>query len=323
MPERPEVQAMAERVEEAVRGGVVTRVEPLGFTALKTVDPPPEALVGRTLTAVGHRGKFCVLELAPAAGAGGGGEEGEGGDDGAGEGGGALRVAVHLSQAGRVDLERPAKSTRPKGSVVRLVLRGGGAGAAGAGDGAGDGAGKVAGETGLLVREHGTQRKAGWWILAPGDDGPLAGLGPEPDDPAFAELVETTDSRRRLHTWLRDQRVVAGIGRGYADDICHRAGLSPFAAPGSLDAGRRRDLLDAVRSVLDEALAAERRRPGALSEARLGDRHAVHRRAGSPCPRCGEPLLRVSFDTHEVTYCKVCQTGGRALADRRLSRLLR
>ena len=148
-------------------------------------------------------------------------------------------------------------------------------------------------------------------------------LGPEPDDEAFAELVHSDDSPRRLHTWLRDQRVVAGIGRGYADDICHRARLSPFATVRGLDDGRRAELLAAIRSVLSEALAAERQREGGLSEARLGARFAVHGRTGEPCPRCGEALRRVSFESHEITYCARCQTGGKPLADRRLSRLLR
>ncbi|MGH9089637.1 MAG: DNA-formamidopyrimidine glycosylase family protein [Acidimicrobiales bacterium] len=278
MPELPEMQALAERLDAALAGAAVTRVEPIGFTALKTVAPPPEALVGREVAGVGRRGKFCVVEI-----------------------GGGLRLLFHLSQAGRVDLERPPKSTRPRGSVVRLVT----------------------GATGVLVREHGTQRKAGWWVLAPGDDGPLAGLGPEPDDPAFAKLVRTGDSPRRLHTWLRDQHVVAGIGRGYADDICHRAQRSPFATLRGLDAGRRAALLGAVEGVLGEALASERRREGGLSDARLGDRFSVHGRYGQPCPRCGEPLQRVSFESHEITYCPRCQTGGRPLADRRLSRLLR
>src|SRR6202042_320461 len=106
-------------------------------------------------------------------------------------------------------------------------------------------------------------------------DGPLEGLGPEPDSPAFAELIRTSTSGRRLHTDLRDQHVVAGIGRGWGDDILHRARLSPFATLGSLSAAQREELLAATRSVLDEALALERTRKGGLSEAKLGGRFAV------------------------------------------------
>ena len=286
MPELPEVQALAERLDAALRGTTLVRADLLGFTALKTVDPSPDALVARAVEGVGRRGKFVAVTFA-----------------------GGFRVLVHLSQAGRVDLEEPPKATRPRGSVVRLVLE------------------RHPGEVAVLVREHGTQRKAGWWVLAPGDHGPLATLGPEPHEAAFEQLVlsggGTGDGPRRLHTWLRDQHVVAGIGRGYADDILHRARVSPFATLRSLDEGRRRELLEAVHDVLEEALTAERRREGGLSEAKLGGRFAVHGRFGEPCPRCGDPLQRVSYESHEIAYCPRCQTDGRTLADRRLSRLLR
>ncbi len=284
MPELPEMQALAERLDAALAGRSLDRFELLGFSGLKTARPSPDELVGRTLLRVTRRGKYDVLELA-----------------------GGLRVAVHLSQAGRVDLESPPKATRPRGSVVRLAF------------GPRDGHEPVA----LLVREHGTQRKAGWWVLAPGDDGPMAALGPEPFDPAFADLVAHDDSNRHLHSWLRDQRVVAGVGLGHADDVLHRARRSPFASLRSLDTVGRAELLDAVRSVLTEALDRERTRTGGLSEARLGDRFAVHGRAGQPCPRCGAALRRVSYDSYEIDYCATCQTGGRVLADRRLSRLLK
>jgi formamidopyrimidine-DNA glycosylase len=173
------------------------------------------------------------------------------------------------------------------------------------------------------VREHGSQRKAGWWVLAPGDTGPLATLGPEPDDPDFDAYLRTADTARRVHTVLRDQRTLAGVGRGYADDALNRAGISPFAPLRSLSALQRDRLVDAVHAVLDGALAAERGRPGGLSEPRLGLRFAVHNRAGEPCPRCGTPLRRVSYESYEIVYCAPCQTKGRVLADRRLSRLLR
>ncbi len=181
----------------------------------------------------------------------------------------------------------------------------------------------LSGGVALLVREHGRERKAGWWVLAPGDDGPLAALGPEAGSQAFAELVMRAAGKERLHTWLRDQRVVAGLGRGHTDDVLNRAGLSPFATPGRLDAGERDRLVSSVREVLAEALARERRRTGGLSAASLGDRFAVHNRKGEPCPRCGTPIASVSFSTYEIDYCSRCQTGGRVLADRRLSRLLR
>lgn len=278
MPELPEVQALAERLDAALAGRTLAAVEPLGFAALKTVDPPPAALVGRRAASVGRRGKYLVLDL------------------------GGPRLLVHLSQAGRVDVEDPPKRTRPRGAVARFRFDEGPA---------------------LLVREHGTERKAAWWVLAEGDEGPLAKLGPEPGSDAFAELILHGDDRRRVHTLLRDQRTVAGIGRGYADDALHRAGVSPYATLASLAPERRRVLLDAVRGTLADALEAERARTGGLSAARLGDRFAVHGRPGQPCPRCGETLRRVSYESYEVTYCPRCQTGGKVLADRRLSRLVR
>jgi formamidopyrimidine-DNA glycosylase len=273
------MQALAERLDAALRGAALGGAVMLGFSGLKTVRPGPDDLVGRTVTSVTRRGKFVVLDFD-----------------------GGFRVLVHLSQGGRLDLEDPPKTTKPRGSVVRFVFDR---------------------PPAVLVREHGTQRKAGWWVLAPGDEGPLATLGPDPFSDEFAELIEHGDSTRHLHTLLRDQRVVAGIGRGWADDALHRAQLSPFASLRSLDQAQRARLVETVRSVLTEALEGERGRSGGLSEAKLGGRFAIHNRSGQPCPVCGESLRRVSFESHEIVYCTRCQTGGRVLADRRLSRLLR
>jgi formamidopyrimidine-DNA glycosylase len=275
----PQMQALAERLDGALAGAVLDRTDLLGFASLKTARPDPAVLVGRRLERVGRRGKFALLCF---------------------EGG--YRVALHLSQAGRVDVEAPPKETRPRGALVRF--------------------GFSEPTAAVLVREHGTQRKAGWWVLAPGDDGPLSSLGPEADSEEFADLLHGERGARRLYTWLRDQHVVAGIGRGYTDDALHRAQLSPYAAVGSLGDDARARLLRAVREVLADGLAAERTREGGLSEPRLGEHFTVHGRVGEPCPRCGAPIRRVSFDSYEVAYC-TCQTGGTVLADRRMSRLLR
>jgi formamidopyrimidine-DNA glycosylase len=277
VPELPEVQALAERLDALLAGSTVSAIDPLGFSGLKTHDPPPQSLLGRRLERVGRRGKYLVLEL------------------------GGPRMLIHLSQGGRAVVEDPPKATRPKGAVVRL---------------------RFESRPSVLVKEFGTERRAGWWVLPAADDGPLDRLGPEPGDEAFAELILRGDDPRRIHTILRDQRTVAGIGRGYSDDILHRAQVSPYATLGSLDPPTRGALLDAVRSVLDEALELERRRVGGLPT-KLGDHFTVHNRYGEPCPRCGEDLRRVSYGSHEVTYCPRCQTGGKVLADRRLSRLVR
>ena len=211
------------------------------------------------------------------------------------------RLLFHLSQGGRVDVESPPKMTKPRGSVVRFRLRD---------------------RASILVKEFGKQRKAGWWVLAPGDEGPLVKLGPEALTPAADELLLTAADNRRVHTILRDQRTIAGMGRGYTDDVLHDARLSPTAQLGKLDAAHRGSLIASIHSILDAALVAERGRNGGLPT-KIGDHFTVHNRAGQPCPRCGTDLRRVSYEDYEVTYCPDCQTGGKVLADRRLSRLLR
>jgi formamidopyrimidine-DNA glycosylase len=277
VPELPEVQALAERLDAAVAGAPFAGAEVLQFSSLKTVSPRPESLVGMTLQRVGRRGKFLVFDFS------------------------GTRLLVHLSQGGRVDVEDPPKRTRPRGAVVRLAFEG---------------------RPTLLVKEFGRERKAGWWVLAEGDDGPLAKLGPEPDSAEFERFVLEGDDTRRVHTILRDQRTVAGVGRGYSDDILHRAELSPYASLASLSKEERCTLLDAVHEVLADALEVERSRTGGLPP-KIGDHFTVHGKYGTPCPRCGEDLRRISYESHEVTYCPNCQTGGKVLADRRLSRLIR
>jgi len=277
MPEYPEMQALAERLDALLAGARLEAIEPLGFAALKTVEPSPDSLVGRALERVGRRGKWLLLDF-----------------DGP-------RIALHLSQAGRPTIEDPPNSSRAKGGVLRL---------------------RFEDRPAVLVKEFGTERRAQWWVLSEGDDGPLEGLGPEAASDVFAEWLRGADDRRRIHTILRDQRTVAGIGRGYADDILHRARLSPFAIAAKLRPEERERLLDALREVLAEGLEAERRREGGLPP-KLGDHWIVHGKWGEPCPRCGEHLRRVSYGSHEVTYCPACQTGGKVLADRRFSRLVK
>lgn len=279
MPELPEMQALAERLDAAVAGAVLTGTTPLAFAALKTYAPDPATLVGRSCAGVGRRGKYLVFDL----------------EDG-------LRILVHLSQGGRVDVESPPKATKPKQGVVRFSF----------------------GEDhpSILAKEFGTERKAGWWVLAPGDDGPLERLGPEPGTDAFRELVRSSDDGRRVHTILRDQRTVSGMGRGYTDDALHRAKLSPYASLKALSGEERARLLVAIDEVLAGGLAHERARQGGLPN-KVGDHWVVHKRHGEACPECGDTLQRISYESYEVTYCPACQTGGKRLADRRLSRLLK
>jgi formamidopyrimidine-DNA glycosylase len=277
VPELPEVQALAERLDDALAGSSFVAADPLQFSSLKTVEPRAADLAGRKLKGVGRRGKYLVFELS------------------------GPRILAHLSQGGRVDLEDPPRSTRPRGAVARLRFQD---------------------RPSVLLKEFGRERKAGWWVLADGDPGLLERLGPEPGSKEFARFVLRGEDTRRVHTILRDQRTVAGIGRGYADDILHRGKLSPFATLARSSEGERVRLLGAVDAVLAEALEAERRRTGGLPT-RIGDHFAVHGRYGTPCPACGDDLRRVSYESHEVTYCPTCQTGGRRLNDRRLDRLIR
>ncbi len=213
----------------------------------------------------------------------------------------ARRLLIHLSQGGRLDVEPSPKTTKPRGAVVRI---------------------RFADRPALLVKEFGTQRKAGWWVLAGGDDGPLAKLGPDVLTSEADHLLRTATDNRRIHTVLRDQRTIAGLGRGYSDDVLHEAKLSPTAQLAKLDPEQREILVGAVHRIVDDALEAERQRTGGLPT-KLGDHFTVHNRYGEPCPRCGADLRRVSYEDYEVTYCPDCQTGGKLLADRRLSRLLR
>ena len=271
------MQALAERLDAFVGGTKLLQIVPLQFSAMKTFEPSAESFVGRTLASVGRRGKYLVMNF-----------------DGP-------RILVHLSQGGRVDVEDPPKTTKPKGSVVRFVFED---------------------APSILIKEYGTQRRAGWWTLATGDDGPLERLGPEPFDREFEELILTSEDGRRVHTILRDQRTLAGIGRGYSDDILHRARLSPYASLKKLDEATRRTLVQVTRAVLEEALEGERERTGGLPT-KIDNRFTIHGRHGYPCPRCGSDLRRVSYEGYEISYCPDCQTAGKVLADRRMSRLIR
>ena len=271
------MQALAERLTDSYGGRELTRIDLMQFSALKTVEPGPQDAEGKRLTTVGRRAKYLLFEL------------------------GDVRLIVHLSQGGRIDLEAPGKRTKPKGAVARLWFDGGDA---------------------LLVKEFGTERKAAIWVVAADDAGPLEGLGPEPFSRELERVVLASEDRRRVHTVLRDQRFVAGIGRGFADDILHRARLSPFDSLAALTRDQRAELVDSIREVLAAATERERQRTGGLPP-KMGDRFAVHNRHGEPCPRCGDTMRRISYESHEVTYCPRCQTNGKVLADRRMSRLLK
>ncbi len=210
---------------------------------------------------------------------------------------GELVLLVHLMTAGRLKLLRPGERG-PKTPAFRLVFEGG---------------------SELVLTEAGSKKRAGVWLLDPeAAEAELAHLGPEADELDAARLGEILSSdSRRLHAFLRDQRALAGIGRAWANEILHAARLSPFALSSGLRAEEVERLAGAVHSELDRGL--ELRERGA-SDART---YRVHGKLGEPCHVCGGPIGQVSYEEHTVFYCPACQTAGRVLKDRRLSRLLR
>lgn len=278
MPELPEVQAHAERLSAAFAGEQLTGFETLTFTALKTYDPAPDAPVGRTLDAVGRRGKYLLLTF------------------------GDLTFVVHLMQGGRLRVDAK-RSRRPRDGIARWVFADGRA---------------------LLLTEAGTERRAGVWVVA-GDPlvtEPLSRLGPEADtvDGGHMEVLLREHSMR-LHTFLRGQRIVSGVGRRLANEVCHRARLSPFAPTSKLGQADATRIVDAIRTAVAEGLEAERARDD-MSAAK--DRPAaVHARTGEPCPVCADTIRAVEYRDYTVNYCPTCQTGGKILADNTTSRFLK
>ncbi len=288
MPELPEVAATARLLDGAVRGGVVESTLAPGVNALKTFEPPLHALDGGTLRGVRHRGKLLMVDVdTPAHG--------------------PLVVLVHLMSAGRLQLFDKRASLKDRTS--RLLVR-------------------LDGDRELRLREFGTKQAAWVKLYTPaaveGDD-QLATLGPEawPDPPDLGALRERLAGKRPLHTVLRDQQVIAGIGRTWVDDILWAARLSPFK--------RADDLSDEELGALREAIAAELGRAAETytSEWRLPlpDKQVkaarIHAHQGEPCPRCATTLEAVFFEDYVMTYCPTDQTEGRILKDRRLSRLLK
>jgi formamidopyrimidine-DNA glycosylase len=210
---------------------------------------------------------------------------------------GELVLLVHLMTAGRLKYLRPGEKG-PKTPAFRLEFEGGAL---------------------LVLTEAGSKKRAGVWLLNPEEvEAELAHLGPEANDLGADQLAEIlARESRRLHSLLRDQRVIAGIGRAWANEILHAAKLSPFALSRDLDAEQVERLHAAVASELERGL--ELRERGA-NDAKT---YRVHGKLGTPCHVCGTPVARVDYEEHTVYYCPTCQTGGRVLKDRRLSRLLR
>jgi formamidopyrimidine-DNA glycosylase len=291
MPELPEMEALAAYLDDRVRGRWIARVWPVAVSVLKTYDPAPSALEGLAVAGVRRHGKF--LDLAT-------------------EDGGPHLVA-HLARAGwvrwRADL--PEAPPRPgKGPLaLRLLLAGGPP------------------HEGFDLTEAGTRKSlAVYCVNDPAEVPGIARLGPDPLDPgfgrdAFAALLH--GERRQIKGVLRDQSVLAGVGNAYSDEVLHAARMSPFKLAGSLGEDEVARLWAALRDTLTDAVARSRGlAAGELKgEKKVGMR--VHGRTGQPCPVCGDTVREVSYSDSSLQYCPTCQTGGKPLADRRLSRLLK
>jgi len=283
VPELPEVEITARRLHAALAGATIESALAPGLNALKTFDPPLGAVEGHTLDAVRRRGKHLIVDVA-----------------------GGLSLLMHLMSAGRLQLFDKRASVRDRSS--RLLVR-------------------VDGERELRLREFGTRQAAWVKVLATealGDDDALVALGPEawPDPPPLRELLAGAGARP-LHAVLRDQRVIAGIGRSWVDEILWSAMLSPFKRADDLEDEEADRLREAVVGRLGGAIEHYEATVKLPIPDKMPLPLQVHRHQGEPCPRCGTTIEAVHYESYVMCYCPTDQTGGRVLKDRRLSRLLK
>ncbi|MFJ4091194.1 Fpg/Nei family DNA glycosylase [Kitasatospora sp. NPDC089913] len=289
MPELPEVEALTAFLSARLTGRVIAEVRPVAISALKTYDPPVTALAGRTVGPVVRHGKFLDI-----------------GVDG-------LHLVVHLARAGwlRWREHLPVEPPKPGGRnplALRVRLEGP------------DG-------DGFDLTEAGTKKGLAVYVVRDAGEVPgVARLGPDPFDPDFGlERFRAllAGERRRIKGVLRDQSVLAGVGNAYSDEVLHVARMSPYKLAADLSAEETARLFEALGSTLREAVERSRGlAAGELkAEKKLGMR--VHGRTGQPCPVCGDTVREVSFADSSLQYCPTCQTGGKPLADRRMSRLLK
>jgi formamidopyrimidine-DNA glycosylase len=287
VPELPEVEALAEFLRERAVGQVVARVDVAAISVLKTYDPPVTALGGLTVTGVTRHGKFLDLDV-----------------DG-------LHLVIHLARAGwlRWKEQQPAAPAKPGKSPLGLRVH-------------------LADGSGFDLTEQGTRKGLAVYVVRDLAEIPgVARLGPDPLDPAFDRaafgVVLDAHARTQLKGMLRDQSVVAGVGNAYSDEVLHVARMSPFKLVGSLDPAARDVLYDALVTTLRDAVERSRGLAAADLKGEKKSGLRVHGRKGLPCPICGDTVREVSFADSALQYCPTCQTGGKPLADRRLSRLLK
>jgi formamidopyrimidine-DNA glycosylase len=286
VPELPEVQALVDFLRERAEGLAIAGVELGSVSVLKTYDPPPASLQGLPVTTVNRHGKFIDIEA---------------------EG---LHLVFHLARAGwlRWSDTLPATSIRPGKSPIALRAR-------------------LSDGSGFDLTEAGTRKRLAAYIVGdPAEIPGIARLGPDPMAPDFtaADFAALLEGRRtQVKGLLKDQSFLAGVGNAYSDEVLHVARLSPFALASSLDPGQVQGLYAALRDTLESAVNAASGKPAKeLKDAkRAGMR--VHGRTGQACPVCGDVVHEVSFADSSLQYCPTCQTGGKPLADRRMSRLLK
>jgi formamidopyrimidine-DNA glycosylase len=289
MPELPEVEITARLLDGALAGATIESALAPGINALKTFEPPLSALAGQHIARVRRRGKHLIVETD-----------------------GGLALLVHLMSAGRLQLYEKRAGPRDRTSRLLVRVRGGG--------GAPDSL-----ERELRLREFGS-KQAAWVKLVRAEeleqDDSLAGLGPEAW-PLPGDLAELLDTPRPLHALLRDQHAIAGIGRSWVDEILWQARLSPYKRGADLDEDELSRLGRAIVATLGDAIAHYEQTVSLPIPDKLPMPLQVHRHEGQPCPRCGATLKSVHFEDYVIAYCPACQTEGRVLKDRRLSRLLK
>ena len=286
MPELPEIHALVTDLSTRLVGRTLTCLDLVSFAALKTFDPPVSALSNRVITAIERHGKFLDISV------------------------GDLHLVMHLARAGWIRWRdgEPAPRTRPTSGplATRLVLDDG---------------------SGFDITEAGTKKSVAIWIVRSADEIPqIERLGPDPLDAAFTLDVFTrildSAGRMQIKGVLRDQSRIAGIGNAYSDEILHVARMSPYK-PASMTPDEASRLYDAMRETLQGAI--ERSEGVGASNLKREKKAAmrVHGRAGQECPVCGDTVRQVIFADRTLEYCPSCQTGGKPLADRVLSRLLK
>jgi formamidopyrimidine-DNA glycosylase len=287
VPELPEVEALVDHLRRHAVGRTIGRVDVAAFSVLKTFDPPITALHGQTVVGADRWGKYLGLRA------------------------GTLILIAHLSRAGwlRWSEKLAAAPLRPgKGpTALRVHL------------------GIPGGAPGFDLTEAGTQKRLAVWLVEDPTQVPgIAALGPDALDVSADNLAGLlAGNTGRIKSVLTDQTVIAGIGNAYSDEILHVAKISPFATAGKLTESQLAALHDAMASVLTDAVTRSVGQQAAMLKGEKRSGLRVHARTGLPCPVCGDTVREVSFADKSFQYCPTCQTGGKVLADRRLSRLLK